>query len=265
MGRTIGILSLKGGVGKTSVVVSLGSAIAEFGKKVLLIDGNFSAPNLGMHLNIIEPDITIHHVLNGTSNITDSIVKFDDFNFDVIPAAIFFNKPINVLKLKDKIKNLKDDYDVILIDSSPALNDETLAVMLASDEIFIVTTPDYPTLSTTLKSVKDARSRNIKIDGLILNKVYGKPFELSLNQIEEVSGVPVLAVIPQDISVAKSQSDFSSPFLQNPKSKGSDEFRKLAGIIVGEKYKPFSLRTFFKLPPKRQDINRELFYESVFK
>ena len=44
-----------------------------------------------------------------------------------------------------------------MIDSSPALNDETLAVMLASDEIFIVTTPDYPTLSMTLKSIKDAR------------------------------------------------------------------------------------------------------------
>src|SRR3989344_2635758 len=64
MGKTIGILSLKGGVGKTSSVVALGAAIAGFGKRVLLVDGNFSSPCLGLHLNIIDPEVSIHHVFN---------------------------------------------------------------------------------------------------------------------------------------------------------------------------------------------------------
>ena len=55
MGKTIGIVSLKGGVGKTTTVVSLGAALAEIGKKVLLIDGNLYSPTLGLHLNIIDP------------------------------------------------------------------------------------------------------------------------------------------------------------------------------------------------------------------
>ena len=50
------MISLKGGVGKTTAVVSLGSAIADFGKKVLLVDGNFSAPNLGLHLNLFDTE-----------------------------------------------------------------------------------------------------------------------------------------------------------------------------------------------------------------
>ena len=73
MGKSIGILSLKGGVGKTSVVVALGDALAHLGKKVLLIDGNLSAPNLGMHLNIIDPDVTLQDVLSREKNLNDSI------------------------------------------------------------------------------------------------------------------------------------------------------------------------------------------------
>lgn len=264
MGKTIGILSLKGGVGKTSAVLSLGSAISEFGKRVLLIDGNFSAPNLGIHLNVIEPENTIHHVLNGDQNIEDAIVNLEDFNFDLIPASIVYRSPINPFKLKDKIKLLRDRYDVILIDSSPALNDETLSVMLASDEIFIVTTPDYPTLSMTMKAIKDAKKRGVRINGLILNKVYNKPFELSIGDIERTADTPVMAVIPQDIEVVKSVSKFTSAFSNNPQSKGSVEYRKLAGVIIGEKYKPSFLQRLFKRTPKRQEINRELFYESIF-
>jgi septum site-determining protein MinD len=265
MGKVIGILSLKGGVGKTSAVLSLGSAIADLGRRVLLIDVNFSAPNLGVSLNIIEPEVTIHHVLNSDQNIEDAIMPMDEFNFDLIPASIFFRSKLNLFKFKDKIKLLKDRYDVILVDSSPALNDETLAVMLASDEIIIVTTPDYPTLTMTVKAIKDAKTRGMKIDGLILNKVYNKPFELSLDDIEKTAEVPILAVIPDDINVVKSVSKFTPAFAYDPKSKGSNEYRKLAGVIIGEKYKPTFFERLLKIVPKRQDVNRELFYESVFK
>lgn len=263
MGKTIGILSLKGGVGKTSAVLSLGSAISTFGKRVLLVDANFSAPNLGIHLNIIEPEVTVHHVLNGEGNIEEAIINIDRPNLDILPASIVYRSRINPFKLKEKIRLLKYKYDIILIDSSPALNDETLAVMLASDEIFIVTTPDYPTLSMTIKAIKDAKTRGIKIDGLILNKVYNKPFELSIDQIEKTADVPVLAIIPEDINVVKSLSTFTPSIVQNPNSKGSIEYKKLAGVIIGEKYRPTKFWHLFK-NPERQDVNRELFYESIF-
>ena len=114
MGKTIGVISLKGGVGKTSTVVELGHAIADFGKKVLLIDGNLSAPNLGLHLNIIEPEKTLHHALAREINISDAIYKIEE-NLDLIPSSLFFKKRINVLKLKDILKLLKRKYDYILL------------------------------------------------------------------------------------------------------------------------------------------------------
>jgi len=262
MGKSIGIVSLKGGVGKTSVVAALGAAIAGFNKKVLLVDGNFSAPNLGLHLNVVEPEVTLHHVLNGEANIKDAIHKFD--NFDMIPSSVF-GRTVNPLKLKDKLRFLKRKYDIVLLDSSPALNEETLGVMLASDGILTVTTPDHPTLGMTLKAIKLARQRDTPIDGLILNKVNNKNFELSVEDIEETAEVPVMAVIPYDINVLKSLSEFTPSTIHKPNSKASEEYKKLAATLIGEKYKSFNLKNFFRITPNRPEINREIYYDRVFR
>lgn len=263
MGKVIGILSLKGGVGKTSVVAALGAAIANFDKKVLLIDANFSAPNLGLHLNIIDPEITLNHVLNRTANLKDAI--YESGNLDIMPSSIFERINVNPLKLKNRIKTLKRRYDLILLDSSPSLNEETLGVMLASDELLVVTTPDYPTLSTTLKAVKFAKQRGTPIEGLIVNKVHNKNFELSLKDIENTAEVPVMAVIPHDVDVLRALSEFSPSTIYKPNSKGSIEYKKLAAVLMGQKYKPFKLNNFLRITPKRQEINREIFYKRVFK
>lgn len=262
MGKTIGVISLKGGVGKTTSVVSLGSALSELGKKVLLVDGNLSAPNLGLHLNLI-PENTLHHVLDRSANITDTIQEIG--NLHVLPSSLFYDYEVNPLLIKDKIKNVKKDYDIILVDSSPSLNDETLGAMLASDELLVVTTPDHVTLSTTLKAIKSARDRGVPISGLILNKVYNKNFELSLEDIEQVANVPVMAVIPHDINMSRALSRFQPYTEFKPNSEGSIEFKKLAAVLAGEKYHQRTLKDFFRFHPSRQEVNREIFYKRVFK
>ena len=262
MGKSIGILSLKGGVGKTSIVVALGDVFADLGKKVLLVDGNLSAPNLGLHLNIIDPLVTLHGVLSREKNLNESIHKLD--KFDVIPASIFTNKEVNPLTLKNKVNFLKKKYDIILIDSPPSLGEEGLATILASDEMIVVTTPDYPTISATIKAIKMAKQRGIKLNGLILNKVYKKKFELDISDIEKVLELPVMAIIPHDINVVKAMNYFTPSTSYKPKSQGSTEFKKLAAVLIGEKYKSFRIRNLIKITPSKSDVNRELFYERVF-
>ncbi len=262
MGKIIGIMSLKGGVGKTSVVASLGSAIAEFGKKVLLIDANFSAPNLGIHFNLIDPEITLHDIMARRANLKDAIYAVGDL--DILPASMFNNDRIAPLRLKEKIRSLKKKYDVILIDSSPNLGDEGLATLFASDEVFFVITPDHATLSNTIKTVNRANQRGTVINGLILNKVHNKDFELTLGQIEDTTNVPIMAVIPYELSVLEAQSNFIPSIKYKPKSRGSKEYKKLAATMIGEKYKPSIWKRFFRLGPKKQEVNRELFYERLF-
>jgi len=264
MGKIIGVISLKGGVGKTSSVIALGTALSERGKKVLLVDANFSAPNLGLHLNLIDPEVSIHHVLAGDMVVENAIHELD--NFHVIPASIFFNKQIEPLKLKEKIRGLKMQYDFILLDSSPSLNDETLAVLMAADDLFVVSTPDYPTLGMTMKAIKLAKRRGTPIRGLILNKVYNKKFEISLGNIEKTSEVPVMAVIPHDLNVMKSLSNFTSSIQDNPNSFGSIEYKKLAALVSGEPYiGRRKINLFRRMTPPKQEINRMIFYEELFK
>lgn len=265
MGKTIGVVSLKGGAGKTSVVASLGSALSELGKKVLLIDGNLSSPTLGLHLNIVDPEKTVHSVLNRLVNPKEAIYECEG-GFSIMPSSIFNNSKVSPLKLKDRIKNLKRLYDVIMIDSSPSLDEETLAVMLASDEILVVTTPDHPALSATMKAIKLAKQRGTPISGLVINKVHKKNFEISLDDIEKTLEIPVLAVIPYDLGILKSLSEMKPYTIHKPRAKGSIEYKKLASALIGEKYsEPKIKRAFKKITPKKQEINREIFYKRVFR
>lgn len=263
MGKSIGVISLKGGVGKTSVVVALGSAIAGFDKKVLLVDGNLSAPNLGMHFKIVNPRNSLHDVLDREIHAKDAIHALE--NVDVIPASIFTTKQINPLKLRDRMNYLKRKYDFIIYDSSPSLNDETLGVMMASDGLLVVTTPDHPTMSTTIKAINSAKEKGVIIDGLIINKVHNKNFEIPIHHVEKTLEVPVMAVIPHDVNILKALSEFTSSVDHSPRSEASEEYKKLAAALVGQKYKPSKLKRFFKwMNPKKQDVNRLILYQSVF-
>lgn len=264
MGKSIGVVSLKGGVGKTSVVAALGSAIADLDKKVLLVDGNFSAPNLGLHFKIVNPENTLNHVMNREIHVKDVVCNLD--NLDIIPSSIFSDKQVNPLKLRERMKYLKRKYDYIIYDSSPSLGDETLGVMMASDSLLIVTTPDHPTLSTTIKAVNSAKKNGVSIEGLIINKFHNKKFEIPISDIEESIGLPVLAIIPYDINVLKALSEFKDSFNYKQKSEASHEFEKLAYALVGKKYKRGFFKRFFrKFKPKKQEINRLILYQSVFK
>ena len=89
--KTIGVISIKGGVGKTSTVVSLGASMAALGKKVLLVDGNLSAPNLGMHIGL-DTKKGVHDVLAGKIRPETAIYSHEVL--DVMPASMFKSKAI---------------------------------------------------------------------------------------------------------------------------------------------------------------------------
>ena len=259
MSESIGILSIKGGVGKTTSTIALGHALSQLGKQILVVDENFSAPNLALQLGIVTR-FGIYDVLEEKINALTAIVE-TDFGFDLLPGKLSANKVYypNYLKLKEKIKHLKYHYDIILIDSSPTLDHETLAAMMASDKMLLVTTPDHVTLGCTLHAINVAKNKNVKIVGLILNKVYNKKFELSLNEIEQASKTPVLAVIPHEPSVMKALSELK-PVTQT-KNDASIEYKKLAAFLIGQEYKDKRLKTkkkkLFSRKIKSQEVNRQ--------
>src|SRR3989338_3363558 len=195
MGKTLGFISLKGGVGKTTISAAVATHLANsYHKKILLIDANLSAPNLGLHMDIISPQKTIHDVLNGDS--VSSAIHLQ-YGVDVIPGNFLNNKEVNPMLLKDKIAHLKKDYDFVVLDSSPSLNEEMLATIIASDHLFAVSTPDYPTLSCTIRAAQLAKQRRRPIAGIIVNQARGH-YDVNLREIQESTGIPVVARVKYD-------------------------------------------------------------------
>jgi septum site-determining protein MinD len=269
MSKVIGVISIKGGVGKTTVTTNLGAVLAkQFGKKVLLIDANFSAPNLGLHFGLVKPQATLHDVVSGKSDF-EKATYVHEAGFHFVPGSLNASGKFDVFALKKKIKDIKDNYDVILIDSSPTLNAEMLSAIIASDELLVVTSPDYPTLSCTIRATKLAKSKNTPILGMVLNKKRGKNFELSIEDIEELADVPVLAVLKDDNKVLEALSETTPVSLFAPTSNAGIEFRKLAACLIGETYQEpgiwAKMKGLFGGKIAKEEINRAIFHKDRMK
>lgn len=264
MAKTIGIIAIKGGVGKTSISASLACDLANrHKKKVLLIDANYSAPNLGLHMDIVEPVKTIHDVLSGRARMEYAI--HSRYGVDVIPGSFVYTKGINYLKLKARIRDVKDNYDFVIVDSSPSMNDEILSAITAADNLFVVTTPDYPTLSCSLKAAKLAKEKGIPISGIIINKIRNPKYELELEEIEEAIGIPVVAKIRDDSEHVKAIFTRIPASIYSRNSKFSREIGKLSDAIAGEKTNQPFWKKLFSFNFGKEEVNRQVLRESFYK
>tara|TARA_Y100000034_G_scaffold127798_1_gene181278 strand:- start:1499 stop:1927 length:429 start_codon:yes stop_codon:yes gene_type:complete len=136
-----------------------------------------------------------------------------------------------------------------------------LSTIVASDELLVVTTPDYPTLSATMNAVRIAKERRTPISGLVLNKVRNKNFELSLSDIEESTNTPVLAVLDDDVKVLHSLAETLPFTTRSPTANAAVEYKHLAAALVGEKFNDGRFASKIKnlFGSSKQEINRTLY------
>ncbi|RMD67130.1 hypothetical protein D6817_02400 [Candidatus Pacearchaeota archaeon] len=233
-GKSVGVVAVKGGVGKTTVGINLASALArEFGKQVVLVDANFTTPHVALSLGLVEPQLSLHDVLEGNYSVFQALHYHKDGRFYILPGKLNARTDKHH-KLKREVDKLRKHFDFIVIDSSPSANDEMLSAISASDELVVVTTPDYPTFSSTLQAVKLAQEKKVPIAGIVLNSVLGKRFEISPREIEQALGVCVLGEVPRDNKVIEAVYHGLPVIVHSPRRKVSRQYKKLGAKLLGQ-------------------------------
>lgn len=249
MARIISIISGKGGVGKTTVGLNLGTALVRnFKKNVTLVDCNITTSHVGLYLGIYYSPITLNKVLRGEHNINDAINEHYS-GMKIVPASLSLTdlEGVDITLLRDSIRGLLFDNDIILLDGGPGLGREAIATMKACDEVLYVTNPFIPPVMDVVRCQEVASEIGVKPLGIVLNMVDRKKYEMNKNEIEELTKLPVISSIPYDKNVHRSLSLKMPLVMLKPGSSASKEFFKLASHLIGETYKAESgIMKFFK-------------------
>jgi len=259
MNNILAFVSIKGGVGKTTLALETASALAnKLDKRVLLVDANFSAPNIGLYLDLTNK-ITLHDCLNGTL-LHNAI--YEAYGIDIIPADLNFNDKYDPYKLSKILNKYKTRYDFIILDSSPNY-EELKPVIAAADKIFLITSPDNVTLTTTLKAAKIAREQNTPIEGIIVNRIRSPKHEYNIHEIESISDIPVMAKIYDHKKMARALHEKIPITILDSNNSISREIENFARALAGSPEKQGFLSRFLPFQDiiNQEKVNRE-FYRS---
>ncbi|MBU0535456.1 MAG: cell division ATPase MinD [Nanoarchaeota archaeon] len=238
MTRFVAIGSAKGGVGRTTTAINLGTALANFGKDVVVLDANTSKPNVSIHLGTPKLEHTLHDVLEGRKHITDA-AYIHPSGLRVIPGNISLQiaREIGELKnFRNVLLDLVGTTDMVLIDTEGGLGRDVLSVILAADELIAVTNPDVPSVTDTLKTIRIAEDAGIKVLGVIINKHSGSDFDMEIKNIEAMLDKNILGIIPDDTSVPKSIVARQPMVYLYPDTPASLAFKRIAAQMMGQDY-----------------------------
>lgn len=231
--QIIAVISGKGGVGKTTFAANIGAALAGMGQEVLVIDGNLSGANLGLHLGLSNfYPFSLNNVLRGEVSLNHAVYKHP-LGFDIIPASLT-DIEVNPRRLKYVLADLVEKKDFIIIDSAAGIDNEVRAAIEAADKIIIVTNPEVPAVVDALRAKTLAEKSNRTVLGVVLNKARGDKFELDEKEIEEIMETPVIANIPFSNRVRESIALKQPVVTHSPYNSATLEIRKLSHMLLGQ-------------------------------
>ena len=257
MARKIVVTSGKGGVGKTTVTVNLGVALANLGQKVVLVDADFGLNNLDVVIGIENKiDYDIVDVIDGRCRLKQALVSTDNHkNLFVLSSGSGVNSCITGQNVKLIIENLSKYFDYVLIDCPAGIDLGFHRAVSCVDEAIVVATPNITSLRDVDKVVSVLKSYRLNSINLVVNKVRGdlimNDMVLMPKDIEKVLKTNLIGVLPEEDVVFLS-SGFSLP----KRSDSAKAYRMLANNVHKNSKKIFD--TTFKYSGFFGSIRRRL-------
>ncbi len=249
----ISVANQKGGVGKTTTAINLGTALAAVGKKVLLIDldpqGNAST---GLGIDLSQRKHTTYDVLVDGVPLIEAILETEVPGLYISPSTVdlssadveLVDDQRRVLRLRGAIGNALaagQDFEYILIDCPPSLNLLTLNALAASGSVIVPLQAEFfaleglSQLMLTIREVRQSLNPTLKIEGIVLTMFDGRnnlSLQVERDVRENLGDLVYETKIPRNVRLSEAPSFGVPAILYDHKSLGSIAYQKLAAEIL---------------------------------
>ena len=253
--RILALANQKGGVGKTTTAINLGTALAAIGEKVLILDldpqGNAST---GLGLDRKNRRVSTYHVMSGEASLQSAIVETAVPRLHVAPSTLdLLGVELEIAHERNRAHRLRlaidrlmeeeteDPFTYVLIDCPPSLNLLTINALTASDAVLVPLQCEFfalEGLSQLLKTVEQVRTTlnpRLSIHGVVLT-MFDPRNNLSgqvVADVREFMGSKVYdTMIPRNVRVSEAPSHGKPVLLYDLKCAGSQAYLKLASEII---------------------------------
>jgi ATPases involved in chromosome partitioning len=244
MSKVVSFINQKGGVAKTTTAINVAAQWAAKGKKVLLIDLDPQSSATRAIFGDMDFEDTIYDVLTSEIAAEQAIVPSEVFGIDVIPSEIMLSGIEIILAskfgresiLRRALAEVKNQYDIIVIDCSPSLGLLTVNALMASQDIVIPICPEYFSLKgidlilDTLKHIHQGLGHKIEVRGIIISKYRNRRIiEQVIADLRANYPIPVFSNYVPDSIVVEEAHHRHMPMLQySPKNPAGMAFANLA-------------------------------------
>ena len=249
--RVVSMCNQKGGVGKTTTTINLGAALAEYGRKVLLVDfdpqGSLS---VGLGLNPHEMDLTVYNLLMERDvTLDDVVVPSGVPGMDLLPSNIdlsaaevqLVHEVAREQTLQRVLAPAMAQYDVILIDCQPSLGLLTVNALTASDGVLVPLECEYfalrgvALLKTTIDKVRERLNPKLEIDGVLGTMFDGRTLhgrEVMERLVSAWGDLVFHTVIRRTVKFSDSTVAGEPITTYASSSTGADAYRQLAKEVL---------------------------------
>ncbi|MGO1509427.1 MAG: ParA family protein [Actinomycetaceae bacterium] len=249
--RVIAMCNQKGGVGKTTTTINLGAALAEYGRKVLIVDFDpQGAASAGLGINANELEHTVYQlIMERRPDVRSAILPSPVVDLDVLPANIdlsaaevqLVGEVAREQALARVIAPVLDDYDVIIIDCQPSLGLLTVNALTAAHGVLIPLEAEFfalrgvALLVETIEKVTDRLNPRLRIDGILATMVDLRTLHSRevLDRVREAFGDKVFRTVISRTVKFPDASVAAEPITSYaPTHPGADAYRRLARELV---------------------------------
>jgi septum site-determining protein MinD len=205
MGRRIVITSGKGGVGKTTITASVGVALAELKKSVVLVDADIGLNNLDVVLAIENRVVyDILDVVMGKCRLRQALIQDSSQpNLFILPSAKICDSPLlSAQSFRNVVHALSLSYDFVIIDCPAGIDNGFHRAVSSADEAIVVTTPNVSAIRDADKVLSLLMSYSLQSTGLVVNRVRSDMVQrgemMGIGDIARIVRTKPVGLIPED-------------------------------------------------------------------